>query len=229
LSQSVRVEQLTGFGPSDVWAFSAGVAHHYNGQDWTTFALSNARVLSASGSAPNHLWAVTNDLPVHKLWRWNGTAWTEMSTGSTFSPNVVIAVDPTLVFVGASEGHILHFDGTTWTDQVVPAAVPLQFMTATARDDVIAATERELFHYDGRQWSPMRPPVDFVPNTPQYLPMRAISATPGRLDMLMQRLRVRTLIRTRPIACREREQGLCGNAIDDDCDGKLDSVDDECL
>lgn len=52
--------------------------------------------------------------------------------------------------------------------------------------------------------------------------------SPGRIDMLLRRYRLRTLIRTRPLACRVSEAGACGNAVDDDCDGALDGLDDEC-
>jgi hypothetical protein len=50
-----------------------------------------------------------------------------------------------------------------------------------------------------------------------------LQASPGRLDMLLQRYRIRTLIRTRPISCAMRE--VCGDAVDNDCDNLLDSVD----
>ena len=49
------------------------------------------------------------------------------------------------------------------------------------------------------------------------------TAVPGRVDMLLQRYRIRTLIRTRPISCALRE--VCGDAVDNDCDGLLDAVD----
>jgi len=37
---------------------------------------------------------------------------------------------------------------------------------------------------------------------------------------------VRTLIRTRPLICRQTE--VCGDGVDNDCDGKLDSLDPDC-
>ena len=53
-----------------------------------------------------------------------------------------------------------------------------------------------------------------------------LQVTPGRIDMLLQRFRIRTLIRTRPLICRPHE--TCGDSVDNDCNGKIDAQDTEC-
>jgi hypothetical protein len=226
---SVPIDVVWGSGPGDVWAFSSAGAFHKAEPTWTRYPLSARRVISVSGTGPADVWAVTNDAANPKLWHWDGTAWSEVAHTISRPLTAVVAVAPDSVFVAAKEGRIAHWTGgTTWDEAIVPAVADITLMAASARDDVIAASERELFHHDGREWSPMRPPIDFVPNTPDYLPMRAIQMTPGRIDMLLERLKLRTLIRTRPVACRASEVGTCSNGIDDDCDGALDSSDAEC-
>jgi hypothetical protein len=74
----------------------------------------------------------------------------------------------------------------------------------------------------------MRPPVDFVPNTADYLPIVALRASPGRIDMLMRRYYVRTLLRTRALKCTMQESPNCSDGVDNDCDGTIDSADAEC-
>jgi hypothetical protein len=70
----------------------------------------------------------------------------------------------------------------------------------------------------------MRPPIDFVPNTMDYLPMADLVVTPGRIDMLLQKFRIRTLLRTRPLRCRDKEVS-CTDGVDDDCNGLVDRAD----
>lgn len=112
----------------------------------------------------------------------------------------------------------------TGTDDIVEAASELRFISGSATDDVIAASERELFHWDETQWSAMRPPVDFVPNTLDYLPMTDLLVSPGRIDMLLHKFQIRTLMRTRPIRCRAKELD-CNDGVDDDCNGLVDGAD----
>ena len=220
------ITHLWGTGPNDTWAFSSGGAFHWNGTQWRRdMLINNVRVLSVSGTATDDVWAVLDTTPRRTLMHYTNGGWTEVDVGAR-QISAVVAVTRTLVYVSANDGHILKLDGTSViADEVVPAAAELEYMAASGPTDVIAASERELFHHDGHQWSPMRPPIDFVPNTPDYVPMRGIQVSPGRVDMLLQRLKVRTLLRTRPIACELKEDGLCTNRIDDDCDGKIDEQD----
>ena len=48
----------------------------------------------------------------------------------------------------------------------------------------------------------------------------------ARIDILLDRYRIRTLVRSRPLKCRATE--TCGDGVDNDCDDQLDSVDPEC-
>jgi hypothetical protein len=226
---TLRLDKLWGTGPSDVWAFGIGGAFHFDGTTWTRFALSDRDALGAAGSGPGDIYVVTfPDANNHALWHWNGTAWSAVANvGATTRLENVIAVAPNLVFVVARNGHIHHWNGSTWTDDLVEASAELKYLAASAEDDVIAASDRELFHWDGKQWSGLRPPVDFVPNTSDYVPLADLLVTPGRIDMLLSKYRIRSLIRTRPLKCRATEDN-CTDAVDNDCDGKIDSTDEQC-
>ena len=79
---------------------------------------------------------------------------------------------------------------------------------------------------NGIEWSNIRPPVDFVPNTADYLPIIGIQASAGRIDMLLDRYRIRTLIRTRALRCETHE--VCNDSVDNNCNGDIDSTDAEC-
>ncbi|HSD89780.1 MAG TPA: hypothetical protein VLB44_19750 [Kofleriaceae bacterium] len=208
----------------DVWAFTDGTAFHKNGGVWDPYTLGPTP-LSVSGTASDDLWVVEGGSP-RKLWHWNGSAWASVETGSMTPLLAVVAVTPTDVHVTAEQGRMEHWNGTAWSEQIVAPLADLTMLAATAADDVIAASERDLFHYNGTEWSGIRPPVDFVPNTAEYIPIVGLQASPGRIDMLLQRYRIRTLLRTRPLVCELHE--VCSDAVDNDCDGKIDSTDSEC-
>jgi hypothetical protein len=224
---AIPIWRLWGSAPGDVWAFGQFGASHWTGSSWTNYPLSAGSILAVSGAGADDIWVVEQAAPVPVLWHWDGAAWSVVATGATMPISTVVALAANDVFAAAGSGRIEHWNGTAWTETIVPAVGELAFMAATAHDDVIAASERDLFHFDGTQWSEMRPPVDFVPNTLDYVPMIAIAATPGRVDMLMQRFKVRTLIRTRPITCRAHEDD-CNDAVDNDCNGRIDHTDPAC-
>jgi len=221
VSPTTALQKVWGIG-SDVWAFGTAGAFHRTATGWDRFALSDRAVRSVSGSSNTDIYVVEAGAP-NKLWHWNGIMWSEVSTSASFEMLAVIAIAPDDVHVSEREGRMLHWNGNAWSETIVPALADVEFLAASAADDVVAASERDLFHYDGKQWSPMRPPIDFVPNTLDYIPMIGLQVFPGRIEMLLKRYRIRTLLRTRPLTCRTRE--TCGDAVDNDCDNLLDSVD----
>ncbi|NVB77912.1 MAG: hypothetical protein HOV81_05905 [Kofleriaceae bacterium] len=227
VAATTSIEKIWGDGNGNVWAFSTIVAAHRTGPSaWTTTAIAGSP-LSVSGTAADDIYLVTRGTS-NKLSRWDGTSWAEVATGSTFPLLAVAAVASDDVHVTAEDGRMFHWNGTTWNEQIVPALADLTFIAENGHDDVVAASERDLFHFNGSEWAAIRPPIDFVPNTDDYIPIAGIQVSPGRIDMVLKRYRIRTLLRTRPLVCRPRELGACTDGVDNDCDGKLDSRDDEC-
>jgi hypothetical protein len=206
---------------SEVWAFDANGAYHKEGSNWVRTPLSTqGRVVSVSGSSATNLWVV--QVEPSSVWRYNGT-WTQMTTGASSPELAVAALSPTNVHVTGENGVFMRFNGSTWTEMKVPVLANMTMLAYTADDDVIAASERDIAHFNGTSWSTVRSPVDFVPNTLDYIPIVDLQASPGRIDMLTQRYRIRTLIRTRPLFCRMSE--TCDDGVDNDCDDKIDKAD----
>jgi hypothetical protein len=205
-----------------VFAFAGG-AYRKVGDTWPYTDLGGI-VSSVSGSGPDNVWVVTR--APSAVWRFDGTSWTEVATGTTAVPLAVAVLGADDVHVTAVNGRFLHFNGTAWTESQLAVLADLVYIEFSAPDDIIAASERDILHFNGRTWSTMRPPVDFTPNSSDYLPMVGLNVTPGRIDFMLQRYRIRTLIRTRPLICRQVE--TCGDGVDNDCDNDLDSRDSEC-
>jgi len=224
VTAGIRLDRVWTDG-TDVWVFGGG-AFQKTDTTWTHHPLTSGgkSILSVSATGASDIWAVEEGTAgANKLWHWDGADWTEIQTGSTFSLLAVAAVSPTDVHVTAKNGRMLRWNGSTWSERIIPVLADLTRIAFTADDDVIAAGERDIAHFNGIDWATMRAPVDFAPNSSDYLPMVALFATPGRIDLMLQRYRIRTLIRTRPLVCRERE--TCGDAVDNDCDNLVDSVD----
>jgi hypothetical protein len=178
-----------------------------------------------SGSGPDDIWVVEGGMP-NALWHWDGSAWAQVETGTTTEVLAVAAVAPDDVHVSARNSRMLHWNGSAWSEGIIPTLADVTYFSYTADDDVVAASARDLLHYNGEAWSNMRTPIDFVPNTSDYLPIVGVLAHPDRIDILLDRYRIRTLLRTRPLKCRATE--TCGDGVDNDCDDKLDALDPDC-
>lgn len=216
---SIRV--LWGSG-ADVWAFGAGSAYHRVGGTWEVHLFAGSPVISASGTGSNDIWAIERTMPP-LLHHWNGVSWAPVALPTTVQLNAVLAVAPDNVFVAAANGRILRWNGVAWSETLLPAVSEIRRLGASAFDDVVAASDRELFHFNGNEWSPIRIPAD-----PVSMPSIAdVQVTAGRIDFLLDRYRLRTLIRTRPLKCRNTEVN-CSDSVDDNCNGLVDGTDSQC-
>jgi hypothetical protein len=223
---TTRINRVWGSGAGDVWAFTGGTAFHKVGSTWESAALAGGNnALSVSGSGPDDIWVVEGGMP-NALWHWDGSAWAQVETGTTTEVLAVAAVAPDDVHVSARNSRMLHWNGSAWSEGIIPTLADVTYFSYTADDDVVAASARDLLHYNGEAWSNMRTPIDFVPNTSDYLPIVGVLAHPDRIDILLDRYRIRTLLRTRPLKCRATE--TCGDGVDNDCDDKLDALDPDC-
>jgi len=218
--ERVWIDDATG----DVWVFGSTGGYHRTGNTWTFMPFGGGTVINVSGSSPSNIWAVQRNPST--LWHYDGSNWTEVVTGSTYQPLAVVALSPEDIHVTLTQGRFAHSNGSVWTETALPVLADLRFLAASAPDDIVAASERDLAHFNGTAWSTVRTPIDFVPNTADYLPMVDLQVVAGRIDMLLQRFRIRTLIRTRPLICRAHE--TCGDSVDNDCNGKIDKQDAEC-
>lgn len=107
--------------PDDLWTVCrGGEIFHWNGTAWSKASSPTTQDLEAIyGFATNNIWAVGNS---NTLLHWNGTAWSSVTAppgGALIgiwgaAANDVYAVGTT----GILRGHVIHFDGSAWTEVV---------------------------------------------------------------------------------------------------------------
>ena len=225
---SGNLRQVWAASPTDAYLAGADVRHWDGVSVVTVLAGRPGGSSSVTGTSATDVWMTLGVTGLGAdLYHWNG---------ATLAPGVhvdedlsrVVAAGPNSVFAIARSTHVMHYDGASWTDTGLPSPEPLIAMAAVAPDDVFAASPTSLFHYDGTQWTPVRVPAD--PNIGQAT-IQGISAIPGALDVGFAQMifeqPVRRLLQTRPLACRAHETA-CGDGVDDDCDGLVDSFDPDC-
>ena len=115
------VTQLWGASPGDVWLASDGsdiaLRRHRNGSgafvEVSVDGSGRFYIEDLDGSAPNDVWAITNDKVLH----FEGAVWRPLvpqpSTDIQFK--AIWSASPRDVWLVANYGGIQHFDGTAWS------------------------------------------------------------------------------------------------------------------
>jgi hypothetical protein len=164
---------------SDVWVFSAHVAH-YNGHIWARVSLPGSPVAEKAVS-PDDMWVLsatsTASTPTYVLLHWDGSTWTSVPvptatppTGANEYLGSLAASGPTDVWLqriiqkgtsGARTLSLLHWDGTAWTH--VKLGFPTSFVSYMAPDGngglwLVANGKKPsyplfLYHFSSGQWS----------------------------------------------------------------------------
>jgi hypothetical protein len=212
-----------GSGPDDVWAFgTGGTFFRWNGTTWTPEVIGGSTTFTRVwGSAPDDIWIIGGFGVIRHF---DGAGWTAPENPLAYEPFVGLwgsARDDVWALTGS--GLIFHFDGTAWSE-----ALSLQTTTSalwgSAPDDILAVGDLGVAqHFDGTSWAPVRPQVDFFPMV--IWGDRAELVVAGDRASVPVHTR---LTRHRRWACRPREVA-CGDAIDDDCDDRVDADDPDCL
>jgi hypothetical protein len=131
-----------------------------------TYLLDLNDVWGVSSGGNDTIYAVGNGCEVQKYTgATNGTGpWTEIdiSTAVPTKPNLngVWGVNANSLYAVGVGGHIVRYDGTTWSDSVVTAAdltkPDLNSVWGAASDNVFAVGGAgAVFHYDGAAWTQM--------------------------------------------------------------------------
>ena len=111
---------LYGFSASNVHATGAGgVVLHYDGTSWavTLAARTDREGWRLWGTAPNALFASASTSPGRQLVvrRFDGTAWTETSTGIASYQSGLWGSSPSEIYLGTdSSGPFVRYDGSAW-------------------------------------------------------------------------------------------------------------------
>lgn len=150
----------TGFGVTDVWAFSetnvwvvdgTPDVYRYDGDGWTTlptdsvagllciFALSETDVYLCAGGEVLH---------------YDGTSFTAMDISSTNLNGVtdIWATSASDVWAVGDESIAAHYDGTSWTGRSIGSSFNSS-VWASGPDDVYVMGTFDLVHYDGSMWT----------------------------------------------------------------------------
>jgi hypothetical protein len=187
-AKDVLLGEIAAVGDTDVWVVGyhpqpglAGVALHWNGNEWQRFDFPKVHVLfDVTASSADDVWAVGQfeDKPV--ALHWDGSGWRDVpvpryQTGVVLSAVAAIAANDVwavgVVAGGSMDPLVMHWDGQRWqevTSPIVPSTrnIVLNGMAARAADDIWAVGSSSghplALHWNGRQWSamPVAPEVD---------------------------------------------------------------------
>ncbi|NMC72197.1 MAG: hypothetical protein GYA57_19360 [Myxococcales bacterium] len=153
-------------GPSNAYvAGTGGVVLRWNGTAWSSISPPWLTVELEA------VWARTAASPVYvggtdgTIARYNpsGGTWEDMTSGTGTLETIygIWGADDDDVWAvgGFTGGTVLHFDGTTWSeDTTVPSIDPQGYLAVggTASDNVfVLARNGGILHWDGRSWRPM--------------------------------------------------------------------------
>ncbi len=151
---SATLGSLNAYGLFTVNDAAAGTVNLWDGQ-----VTPNASPMYGIwGFASNDVFAVGDG---GRVWRFNGSAWSETIPNGTFLWSVWGSA-PNDVFAVGLNNTILHYNGTTWSPMTSPAPGTTTFwrVWGTAPNDVFAVghdgvSAGVILHYDGTNWMSM--------------------------------------------------------------------------
>ena len=153
---------ISGSATNDVWiGTSGGNLMHWNGSAWSKFttpnsSIGNDGIMGTFAISTSNAWAAQQN----ELVQWGGTSWANKQAlgagnGTLWSVHGVSASDIWAGTAGNQGGHLLHFDGSTWTDVATVASMSqygINNLFARTSSDVWAAASSVLMHYNGSSW-----------------------------------------------------------------------------
>ena len=87
------------------------------------------------------------------IYRFDGSTWNPMTTGTTSGLNDIWGSSETDVFAVGETGTILHYDGSSWTPMPIEKSNRLWGVWGSSNTDVYAVGDSgTILHYDGVQW-----------------------------------------------------------------------------
>jgi hypothetical protein len=150
----------------DVWVVGErGTVYRYDGTSWTAQPIGtgepNVLLGGLWGTADDSVWASAGI--IGEVYRWDGVAWTTILSGLGEATRVWGSSATDIFVLGA--GTILHFDGSEWSSQDVPARGTILGIHGTGPGNVFAVGFGSFTaHYDGANWTEQENPL--VPQTP---------------------------------------------------------------
>jgi hypothetical protein len=161
------VTTLWGSAPDDVWGTvlpNSGYLGHWDGSTWSHVDSGHHGVIG--GGARGDFWIASTGLEHHAPSGFDrtdtldtvGIDWTNCYLdGCT---HAVWASSTDNVWVAANAGHLLHFDGSNWSNVATPATATLRGLSGSSQTDVWAVgNSGTILHYDGSQWTSVGSPT----------------------------------------------------------------------
>jgi hypothetical protein len=161
-----KLVSIVGFdSPLELFVLAEdGTVFHFAGT-WKTIDSASALPLVAlAGIARDNVIGVG----IGEVWRLNGTAWTQIPTGSPVvnfhgvwaaGPNDIYAVGEASLGMGlpATDGVVRRYDGSAWTTAHSIADTPWTGVGGSGANDiyvagVVASTAEAAAHYNGMSW-----------------------------------------------------------------------------
>jgi hypothetical protein len=182
-STDARLMGVWGISPTNVFsvgfaginAGGGGILLHYDGTGWTDMELPDLfdqAYVSVWGSSPTDVYAVGeyfDEQDINLVAHFDGAAWTPVSLKKSARriASDVNGTSASNVFVVGNlfpeDGYfLLHFDGSTWTEQDVGSPGILLGVWASGPTDAFAVGQQDgglILHYDGQSWTPMTVPA----------------------------------------------------------------------
>jgi len=143
---------------------NGGTVLHFDGATWTSQETPTEEDLwGVWGVASDDLWAVGGrgrEAGQATLLRFDGTEWSSVELPVLERPNVnalfkVWGSGPSDVWAVGQRGAVLHYDGSTWTEELVGASDDLIAVWGTGPDHVVAVGGRGVgiaSVFDGTEW-----------------------------------------------------------------------------
>lgn len=142
------------------WAVgkSGSVFRRINGQ-WQSTSVSpstSSNFNSVTCSSASDCWIAGDN---EKLYRWNGSAWTEY-TGASFNGSGVVlktitCISATDCWVGTSNKDVYHWDGTSWSFSDDLSEEPNSIACVGSNFCIVVAKDGNIYKWDGATWSSM--------------------------------------------------------------------------
>jgi hypothetical protein len=155
-TQTTRVLQgVWADGPSNAWAVgTSNTILRYNGSAWSVVSDANKTVATADSynavwGSGSDVWVAGENTIVHC--KASVTCVLENSGGGILYS--LWGSSTSNIFAVGAGGHILRFNGTSWSAMASPTARNLARVAGSGANDIWAFGDSVLVHFDGTQWT----------------------------------------------------------------------------
>ncbi len=135
--------------PTDVFVAAYPNYYRFDGNAWSKLSGDSYGVAAMWGNSANAIFGVGQVIR-----RFDGTAWTEMTSPTAERLRAVWGSSASSVYAVGQAGTIIHFDGTTWSSMTSPTTANLVGVSGASDNLVFAVAEDgSIVRFDGNAWS----------------------------------------------------------------------------